>query len=142
MWRGIVMYRNVLILALILISYPSFANGEAKKSDGNELLKFCNMAIAIIENNVDKINSLRLLEASGGAGYCVGVIKGIGDMHNIYTVWFKIQNRIFCVPEEVNIEQQARVVIKFLKDNPAILHEHNTILIVKALKNAYPCKAN
>jgi len=132
------MNRYLLLFGLILLFYASFANSEAIKNDGNELLNDCNMFIAFGENNVDKMNS----QTSGEAGYCLGLIKGIGDMQVIYAVWFKSQNEIFCVPKGVSIGQLTRVVIKFLKDNPAILHEANTCLIVKALRNAYPCKAN
>jgi len=134
------MYRNVLILALILIFYPAFANGEVKNGgDGNELLIYCGAAIELAEKIDDRIDAI-ILDAYKG-GFCHGIIRGVWDMHDIYAEGLKSQ-KFFCVPKEVTLGQLARVVVKFLKDNPAILHENRTALIIMALKNAYPCRAN
>jgi len=130
------MNRNILILALILIFYPAFANGEFKNHDGNDLIVRCKALIAVVDKH-DKVD----FEDMANANFCLGIIRGVLYMHQIDTVTLKSQ-KLFCVPKEVIVGQLARVVVKFLKDNPAILHEPETVLIVKALKNAFPCKAN
>lgn len=44
-----------------------------------------------------------------------------------------------CIPNEVTNGQIRRVIVKFLKENPEMLHEHGTFLILLALQKAFPC---
>ena len=47
----------------------------------------------------------------------------------------------FCVPHGGMASAQAiRVVVKFLKENPAKLHQPETMLAMMALLNSFPCK--
>jgi hypothetical protein len=44
------------------------------------------------------------------------------------------------VPQEVKIEQVIRVIEKYLRENPAMLHLHAVSLSSVALNTAFPCK--
>jgi hypothetical protein len=45
-----------------------------------------------------------------------------------------------CVPSGVSNDHAARVVQKFLRDNPQRLHEHRVALTVEALLQAFQCR--
>jgi len=44
-----------------------------------------------------------------------------------------------CIPDEVKIEQLTRVLVKWLRDNPARLHEPASILTVEAFHAGFAC---
>ena len=45
-----------------------------------------------------------------------------------------------CFPEKgIDNGQATRVVVKYLKNNPALLHEDEVLLIILAFLEAYPC---
>jgi len=127
---------NSIVVLLFLISSSAFTNGDEYKSDGNELLRDCKANIEVLDNpkKAGQDDFIKLTS-------CLNILHGLLDMHEIYTQMFN-SPKIFCVPESVNLGQLAQVVVKYLNDNPQILHELDTLLIIKALKNAYPCKAN
>lgn len=46
-----------------------------------------------------------------------------------------------CFPKNgIDNGQTVRIVDKFLHDNPAMLDQPDTFLVMVALKQAYPCK--
>jgi hypothetical protein len=113
---------------------------HAQDSDGNQLLEQCNIAI----NVVDAPNQVTPKQAEGL--YCVGLVRGIVD-----TVVFWQASDIVaknreprmrpCIPESgIATIQGVRVVVKYLKDHPEMLHNDASFLVLTALKNAFPCK--
>jgi hypothetical protein len=49
----------------------------------------------------------------------------------------------FCIPKEVSFQKQLpRIVVKYFKSHPDKLHEPAAVLIVDAIREAYPCKIN
>jgi len=66
-------------------------------------------------------------------GLCLGFVSGVRDTAQA------IAKRIFCLPEGVQPQQEVRVVIKYLEDNPAKLHESAAVLVMGALSGAFPC---
>jgi hypothetical protein len=46
-----------------------------------------------------------------------------------------------CIPFGVMPLEAIKVVVKYLNDHPEKLHEADTILVLSALSNAYPCSA-
>lgn len=69
-------------------------------------------------------------------GLCAGLIGGVIDMHNL----FFHDNPIYCAPAEMTNKQAMLVVEKYLSDHPERLHEARAVLILDALKHAFPCK--
>jgi hypothetical protein len=47
-----------------------------------------------------------------------------------------------CIPNEVNLPQMARVLVKWLRDHPERLHEPISILSMDAFHGAFPCVAS
>jgi hypothetical protein len=46
----------------------------------------------------------------------------------------------FCTPDGVTTSQALRIVVKYMDDNPAVLHEDLREITVDALRSAWPCK--
>jgi len=46
---------------------------------------------------------------------------------------------LFCAPDQVTGNQKRDILVKFLKDNPAIRHAATPRLLIVALQQAYPC---
>ena len=60
-----------------------------------------------------------------------GYFAGVQDSYNgVY----------FCVESEVKMSQAAEVVVKYMKENPEEWHKPGKILVIDALKKAFPCK--
>jgi Rap1a immunity proteins len=46
----------------------------------------------------------------------------------------------FCIPDGVEHGQEIRIVLKYIRDNPAHAHKATAFLIVAALGKAFPCQ--
>ena len=78
------------------------------------------------------------------AVYCAGYVDGVTDAQ---TMWRNVDRErglalkfSFCLPESAETGQVVRVVVKWLKDNPAELHGRADSLIARALAEGFPCK--
>ncbi|MFH2045987.1 MAG: Rap1a/Tai family immunity protein [Pseudomonadota bacterium] len=123
------MSRLLIALTIVLFAAaPSFA-------DGNKLLRGCQHMLDAAEGkDVDIAGAL-------SGGFCVGYLQGMADLNIIYSVVLKDKKEIFfCIPEGVSHEQKARVIVKYLRDHPNKLHEHECGLVLDALREAFPCK--
>ena len=65
-------------------------------------------------------------------GACAGTVKTI----MYYSGRFGI-----CQPENVFVGQSVRVIIKYLSNNPEILHQPFAKLAVEALQKSWPCQS-
>jgi len=64
-------------------------------------------------------------------GYQVGQI--IGSTGN--------QNPAVCIPGSTDVDELIRVFVKYVQDNPAVIHERIVTGVTRAFIAAYPCKA-
>src|SRR5690349_11937086 len=97
--------------------------------DGNTLLGECQSAIRLLDN-VRKPS-----DSDYDSGICLGQVAGVrymmGDSGDYGA----------CFPKDgISNTQATRIVLKYLRDNPAILHNEGRFLIVTALHEAFPCK--
>lgn len=114
---------------------------QEKSEDGNSLLRECRAAVRALDGEKLDINE------STEAGLCMGYIAGVADLD---AVWrseskkgeFKNFPLHICLPEggEVKLGQSARIVLKWLKDNPEKLHYRGDLAVLLALDQAFPCK--
>jgi hypothetical protein len=111
------------LFALVLLSLVS-ASAHAQRvstTTGNDLLESC-------ESNDFK------------QAFCLGYITGVTDLDGADGSAFP-ERRRSCVAENVSNGQVRDVVVKYLKDHPEERHIQASILIVKAMAQAFPCKA-
>jgi hypothetical protein len=114
-WIGVVAVAGVL------------ANGSAMAANGNDLLKWC--------QGVDSDNAK--VQSGFGAGYCIGTMSTVNTLVNYINSGLSLE---MCPPPEITNGQMAKIVIKYLQQNPEVLHLEATALTVSALRTAYPCK--
>lgn len=101
---------------------------------GSQLLEICSEP-AIRVGDVVPVE--RLIKGSRNNGLCAGYIAGINDSEMSHVTSGK--GRSYCSPPEVQIDQLAKVVQKYLADNPAQLHLPGSVLVVRALEQSFPC---
>lgn len=108
---------------LFLISPISFAAYERSE----ELLWACNSKGETPKEIIEKF-------------HCIGYVGGILDgMQLIFTA--KPKSRLFCPPKSgMSIDQQIKIITKYLENNPKDLSESSRTSIFIAYKRAFPCK--
>jgi hypothetical protein len=108
------MKRISIICAAAIISLITFshANAEGRELNGYELKELC-------ENPKER-------------GLCVGYVTGVADS--------MIYENIFCIPSSSAHERFTLIVKNYLSEHPGKLHIHAGILVLDALKEAFPCQ--
>ncbi len=76
-------------------------------------------------------------------GLEMGAVWAAGKAYGVKDIAAKYERlMVFCVPEgKVTRLQKIRVVVKYLEDHPEKLHEPPSVLITRALNEAFPCKS-
>lgn len=124
------MRKEFIVFALSLtFLFPSMVF-----ADGNRLLSQCNAAVNIMDGTA-KIHD------DFSFGYCMGLIRGVMDLNDYYEPALREGGKypLFCAPDGITNAQAARIVLKFLKENPDYLHYDEVFLIGFGLREAYPC---
>lgn len=103
------------------------AVGSAMAADGNDLIKWC--------RDVSSDNAAA--KSSFGSGYCVGTISTVYAMGNYISTGVSLG---LCAPPEMTSEQMARIVVRYLQENPGVLRLDAATLTFSAMRAAYPCK--
>ncbi|WP_223592416.1 Rap1a/Tai family immunity protein [Pseudomonas sp. A-R-19] len=103
---------------------------SASMDDGNTLLKQCKQFIKFMDG--ENANGL-------DAGLCGGFVRGVTSTNFLYSELFK-QKFGICEPRNISANQDVRIVVKYLENNPKQLSEDRTILVWLALADAFPCK--
>lgn len=117
----------ILFWVLMLLQGPVFA-------DGNRLLSSCEVVL-------DSVNTSQISGDSYHAGFCLGFVQGVYQLNGAYQSWLKVDQPLFCTPPEgISNGQAVRIVNKYLQEHPEQLHEEEYFLVIKALREAFPCK--
>jgi len=122
------------LLPILLLS-ASLPSAAAESKNGVELLKKCASVLRHIDRE-EKLSPLSMMDSA----FCVGLIQGVSNTNAFYAADPKFKPYM-CMPEKgVNNEQGARIVVKFLTERPEKLHMNDTLLVIVALRDAFPCE--
>lgn len=125
---GMIVARPIMVASAFLALCFS-ADGWA---DGNQLLEECQDGINSMSGGVTR-NSV-------GVGHCVGVLQATMDTLDLFHEAGGLP-RLVCVPEGgIPMIQSMRIVVQSLQAHPESLHLNESVLVVSALKNAFPCQ--
>ncbi|WP_085724682.1 Rap1a/Tai family immunity protein [Pseudomonas sp. R37(2017)] len=105
-------------------------------ANGNVLLQQCQDALNVVDGGAGK--------SAFGGGVCLGKIEGTLDGIEMARGYYSASSGktlppFICPPESVTKEQQLRIVVKYLKENPEKLHQHEVTSIALAMASAFPC---
>jgi hypothetical protein len=120
-----------LVFLVIGFSIISISNVSA---DGNDLLRECSK----VETAKDDVT----LDFEDGLalGQCLGMMQGITNLNTIYELALQ-KNALFCNPEQgITNGEAAKIVVKYLNNNPQKFHEPKIELAIQAFREAFPCK--
>jgi hypothetical protein len=121
--------RMAAAVALVGMLGSGITMAEEATFDGNELLGQCQSAIRLLDS------ARKPSDSDLDSGLCFGKVAGVRYMIS------DSSNFKACFPKGgISNAQSVRIVVKYLKDNPATLHEDGRFLIVLAFHKAFPCK--
>ena len=107
-------------------------------NDGNALARECGAALSQADGGpVDP--DREEMERGSDMGQCLGLVTGVWHTHMIMVDDFG-SREAFCATETLSAGRMARIVDAYLKDNPAELTMWDTVLILRAFVNAFPCR--
>lgn len=136
---------------VLLMSVCSGSLGQGRQADpninfraglGEQLVTSCR-APAEVERSIGSTMPMKdLLEEFKKSGTCMGFIQGIIDSD---TIAHTDKNghpvgRNLCVPTEASEGQLAKIVVKYGDDHPEQLHLPAAVIVLLAMKNAFPCQ--
>ena len=128
------------VASFVGVAYTTPQNGgvaHAKAQtpqDGNRLLKACGQMIRGIEG--EKQDSEQLMEAA----YCFGYIAGFLDAY-AWGIEIREVQPLYCLPDDgIEEGQAARIIVKWMTDHPDKLHLYDAEIMLRALRDAFPCK--
>ena len=107
-------------------------------NDGNALARECGAAINQADGGPVDPESDEM-ERGSDMGQCLGLVNGVWHTHMIMVDDFG-SSEAFCATETVSAGRMARIVDAYLKDNPAELTMWDTVLILRAFVDAFPCR--
>jgi Rap1a immunity proteins len=122
------------------LSFPMSAQAQnTEKLDGNKLLDSCEDVVKVMDNPGYKSDSSKFY-------FCLGYIQGFGaamETHRTITsaTFTEYKSKDFLgilFPNGVTNLQIARVIVKWLQDNPTKLHEDADMLMFVILRDAFP----
>jgi hypothetical protein len=109
-------------------------SAAAQGPDGSTFLRACNAAVK--QSDGGKVSD----EEGVHSLYCIGYVSGFLDAMSL-TVTTTGAKRNVCLPQAgITNDQAIRIFVKYLRDNPAILHETGRTSLYLALAKAFPCK--
>jgi hypothetical protein len=114
-----------LFLASLTCAQQTSGDVHSLFKSGNGFLRECGSPDAMPSNLSDAYTH------GVCEGYVTGVATGAG-----------MKAGTFCLGPAVTNSQTFNVVLKFMRDNPAQTERPTHLLIVDAMKAAFPCPAN
>lgn len=120
-----------LTLTTIILMFSIFTQSFAIGS--SELILKCKALIKTTENPVKEYviesgQEERVLE-SLQAQFCLGYISGFFDNHP----------KEYCLPSGLNAYQVAKIYIKYVEENPEIMHKDSNITFPSAMAKHFLC---
>ncbi|MBB5322636.1 Rap1a/Tai family immunity protein [Marinobacter oulmenensis] len=118
-------------LMILFLLTPALAQAGAEK-----ILSQCQ----IVTSDAKKANE-NPISALIEMGYCLGYVAGVSDYSTVTADMAsgELESLKSCRPPSALNEQLAKVVVKFLEDNPKLHHLDEATLVALALHDAFPC---
>lgn len=127
-------------LLLVLVSVATAGESKFDPSDvdistGNAFERTC----SALERGLTTDDRLALPKVAMCTAYLVGLRDGFEVAQAATTPKTSINQLRFCLPDGVGQGQAVRVILKYIRDNPAIAHLPIGTLAATALHEGFPC---
>lgn len=111
--------RGIVVVALAFSCGIALAESDAESA--NSVTPGCH---SLIDGNNDTDRSIQ--------GFCLGIVATL-------EIWGGV-GKFICAPKGVTRLQMIRVVVQYIDNRPARMHERFDLLALEAMKAAWPCK--
>lgn len=127
---------SVFGAVVLLISSIGWAATEDDVTlrDGNALLAVCGSFVSSADRG-GRLSDKELVMLTACTSYVRGFTHGVALLSKEPQ-----QGWGYCIDPSVPSVQVARVLVKYLRDNPQTLHFHPAVLVGRALREGFPCK--
>lgn len=115
------------LLAALLLTYSGSSFAGPHLWSGKQLLQYY-QAYESVKANPESNRNL------GGFGLYLGYIRGT------YEMLVGVPDKIMCIDSSATLEDIARVVGRYMTENPTQLDLPAIFLVRKSLQDAFPCK--
>lgn len=128
----------VLFLFFVLSTSVFAQPQETVETSGNAFLRIC--SVVERENDRKHLSSDQTMALMACLNYVNGFTNGVdAEMRFVKNATKQSTHAPFCLPESVKEIQMARVVLKYIRDNPAAARRNTNSLIMFSLGERYPC---
>lgn len=131
-------------LSITLLFISTTSNAYYSSKTGADVLTQCSHAVSFMDAH--NPNSPYYADL----GWCMGFIEGISQVELRDAVVIANANKNnnpdlkkyldYCSPKNATLEQDMRIITKYLKDHPEKLNAPGAVLVIEALRQAFPCK--
>jgi hypothetical protein len=130
--------RDACLLLVTLVCFRLVGAGAEEKSElpsstGNTVVRYCSVWA----------DETRNANASIGA-VCAMYVRGLDDGIATERAWLQHQGHEnvpgpYCAVGKIENGQMVRILMKYIRDNPARAHLDSSVLFSLAMAEAYPC---
>ena len=126
-----------VMISVWLTAWPTAAQQPIPDvNDGNALRRECAAAVNAADSGPDA--DADPLAEGNDMGQCLGLVTGVWHTHMLMVDDFG-SSEAFCPSETITAGLMARIVDRYLDEHRADLHTWDTVLILRAFVDAYPC---
>lgn len=130
----------VTLLLFVLNSCLFAQTVETLHTSGNAFLRVCSV---VDKNDMEYLGADQKLAVMSCLNYVSGFTNGVDiEMQFVKNATKRNTHAPFCVPESVKDIQIVRIVLKYIRDNPAAARRNTNSLIMFALGERYPCPSD
>jgi hypothetical protein len=139
---GGVTVKITLVVLLILLSSGLVCAQESQEypsTSGNAYLREC----SVIEKDSKDFTQTDMKYVFACIAYTEGVLDGVQAEDGFQKLATgKTQTAPFCIPDAADNGQIIRITLKYIRNNPEEAHKTTAVLIVEAVREAFPCVAH
>ena len=127
----------LLVGMVCLAAVPLLAQEipEAPSRSGNAFLQDC----SVVDKPVNDLKSSQLLSANVCLSYVKGLLDGVLLQIYLSRTPGHVELFPYCVSGDITNAQVVRILLKYIRANPATAHLSTAALFGSAMKEAFPC---
>jgi Rap1a immunity proteins len=121
--------RSFLLILACMVAGPAYAQDTAPERSLESLVKRCRAVLRVADSGI--------AANDGDLEHCIGYLQGFTEGYETATTF---RTKTICLPSGVSNAQVARVVVRYLEDNPERLDHPRFMGVLTALSVKFPCR--